>query len=243
MPTFFPRLATACIVGGLALGVASPALAQAEESADTGDAASRCQAQIDRRLDDLAAAQARAAGVDALTDTHESTINGIIDSTEAGLIDQSAAIAATTDRAELASLCAEIATEFRVYLVVLPQTHLTVSADRVDQAVVRGDELLAHLDEAIAAAAEAGADVTAAEALRDDAAAHLASASAGVAGAADQVLTVTPSSWNDGDGQTVIENTRAAVRTAHAEIKDGIEDGHAAIEAVRAALDAVSGDA
>ena len=154
-----------------------------------------------------------------------------------------ASSAATTDRAELASLCAEIATEFRVYLVVLPQTHLTVSADRVDQAVVRGDELLAHLDGAIAAAAEAGADVTAAEALRDDAAAHLASASAGVAGAADQVLTVTPSSWNDGDGQTVIENTRAAVRTAHAEIKDGIEDGHAAIEAVRAALDAVSGDA
>ncbi len=243
MPTFFPRLATACIVGGLALGVASPALAQADESADTGDVASRCQAQIDRRLDDLAAAQARAAGVDALTDTHESTINGIIDSTEAGLIDQSAAIAATTDRAELASLCAEIATEFRVYLVVLPQTHLTVSADRVDRAVARGDELLAHLDEAIAAAAEAGADVTAAEALRDDAAVHLASASAGVAGAADQVLTVTPSSWNDGDGQSVIENTRAAVRTAHAEIKDGIEDGHAAIEAVRAALDAVGGDA
>ena len=143
-----------------------------------------------------------------------------------------------------------------MYLVVLPQTHLTVSADRVDlraqgrklgdrhgRAVARGDELLAHLDEAIAAAAEAGADVTAAEALRDDAAVHLASASAGVAGAADQVLTVTPSSWNDGDGQSVIENTRAAVRTAHAEIKDGIEDGHAAIEAVRAALDAVGGDA
>ena len=178
-----------------------------------------------------------------MTAEHASTINTIIDSTEAGLAEQSVAIAAAEDHTELARLCAEIATEFRVYLVVLPQTHLTVGADRVDQAVGRGEELLARLDEAIAAAAEAGADVTEAQQLRDGAATHLADAAAGVLGTADTVLTVTPGSWNDGDGAAVIDASRTAVRNAHADITAGIEDGKAALEALRIALDAIGSDA
>ena len=47
-------------------------------------------------------------------------------------------------------------------------------------------------------AVEAGVDVDEAEALRAEAAAHLADASAGVVGVADEVLTVTPASWNEG---------------------------------------------
>ncbi len=236
MPMFTSRLAAACVVGGLTLGFAGPAVAQDDTpapSTDLGDAAARCQEQIDRRLDDLATAQARVADVDALTDTHKATINSIIDGTEAGLAETSIAIDAATDRATLVDLCTSIATDFRVYLVVLPQTHLTVGADRVDAAVDRGDELVAELDAAIAAALEAGADVGPAQALRDEAVAHLAAASAGVDGAGDQVLTVTPASWNDGDGAPVIEGTRTAVRAAHAEIKAAIEDGHAAVESLR----------
>lgn len=242
MPTFLTRrvLATGAAIG-LSLGVASPALAQeAAPTDDTTAVSDRCQASIDRRLGDLATAQARVAEVDALTDSHRATINTIIDTTEVGLTDQSAAIAAAVDRTELATLCAEIATEFRVYLVVLPQTHLAVGADRVDQATARGDELIAQLDSAIAAASDAGADITTAQALRDEAAAHLAAATSSVAGAGDQVLTVTPASWNDGDGADVIAATRSAVRAAHAEIKAGIEDGHAAIEAVRIALEDIA---
>ena len=259
MPTRLPRIATAVLAGSLALGVASPALA--EETTDDPTLAERCLDQIDRRIGDLGTAKSRAQNATALTDSHLGTITSIIDSTEAGLGELAVAIEATDDRATLVELCTSIATDHRVYLVVLPQTHLAIGADRVEAATDRGDELIATFDaavdaaiqagadvtEAVAlrndAAVQAGADVTEAVALRNDAAAHLADAATTAAGVGDQVLTVTPSSWNDGPGQTVIQDSRTAVRSGHEDIKAGIQDGKAAIEALRAAIDAVGSDA
>lgn len=250
MTTRIPRLAGVFLAAGLLVGTAAPALADDDSTAETrtDDAAAshnlkeRCQQAIERRLTDLAAAQVRVAGVDAVTDAHAATINSIIDTTEAGLSAHEADLDAEDDRLEIVRLCAEIATEFRVYLVVLPQTHLTVGADRVNAAGARGDALIAAFDDAVDAAIAAGADVAEAVELRDAAAAHLAAAIEQVDGAADAVLTVTPSSYNAGGGQTVISDTRSAVRAAHDELKDGIADGHAAIKALREALDAVGED-
>ena len=241
MPTRLPRIATAVLAGSLALGVASPALA--EETTEDPTLAERCLDQIDRRIGDLGTAKSRAQNATALTDSHLGTITSIIDSTEAGLGELAVAIEATDDRATLVELCTSIATDHRVYLVVLPQTHLAIGADRVEAATDRGDELIATFDAAVDAAIQAGADVTEAVALRNDAAAHLADAATTAAGVGDQVLTVTPSSWNDGPGQTVIQDSRTAVRSGHEDIKAGIQDGKAAIEALRAAIDAVGSDA
>lgn len=241
MPTRLPRIATAVLAGSLALGVASPALA--EETADDPTLADRCLDQIDRRIGDLGTAKSRAQNATALTDGHLGTITSIIDSTKAGLGDLAVEIEATDDRAILVELCTSIATDHRVYLVVLPQTHLAIGADRVEAAADRGDELIATFDAAVDAAIEAGADVAEAVALRDEAAAHLADAATGAAGVGDQVLTVTPAAWNDGPGQTVIQDSRSAVRSGHEDIKAGIQDGKAAIEALRAAIDAVGSDA
>jgi hypothetical protein len=68
-----------------------------------------------------------------------------------------------------------VASGYRVYLVVLPQTHLTVAADRIDAGVGIGRDLVDGLDTARsdlrraraepAAAEEAGA--AAVNALRD----------------------------------------------------------------------------
>ena len=246
MSTRIPRIAGAVLAAGLVFGTAAPALAEDGGSDDTVEEThglkDRCQQAIDRRLTDLAAAQTRIAGVEALTDAHEATINGIIDSTETGLAAHAVELDEEDNRLEIVKLCAEIATEFRVYLVVLPQTHLTVGADRVDLAVDRGDALVEAFDAAVDAAIEAGADVTDAITYRDKAVAHLDAAEASVAGVADEVLTVTPSSYNAGPGQTVINDTRAAVRGAHAEIKEGIADGQTAIEKLREALDAIGED-
>ena len=242
-----PRIAGVLLATGLLFGTATPAFAEDARSDDdateeTHGLRDRCDRAIDRRLTDLANAQNRVAGVEVLTDAHAATINGIIDSTEAGLAAHAVELAEADDRVEIVQLCTEIATNFRVYLVVLPQTHLTVGADRVDAAVARGDALVAAFDEAVEAAIEAGADVTDAVTSRDAAVAHLDAAAATVAGVADEVLTVTPASYNDGPGQTTIADTRAAVRSAHGELKDGIADGQLAIRKLREALDAVGED-
>lgn len=246
MSTRIPRIAGAVLAAGLIFGTAAPALAEDTGSDDgveeTHNLKERCQQAIERRLNDLAGAQARIAGVDALTDAHESTINGIIDSTESGLAAHAVALDEEENRLEVVKLCAEIATEFRVYLVVLPQTHLTVAADRVDHATDRADTLIEAFDVAVEAAIEAGADVSDAVAYRDKAVAHVDAAEASVVGVADAVLAVTPASYNAGPGQTVISDTRAAVRGAHTEIKEGIADGQTAIEKLREALDAIGED-
>ncbi len=242
MTTRIPRLAAALVVGGLTIGAAAPAFAQdetTEEEAGTEHVVNlkdRCQRAIERRLGDLATVQARLDDIEALTDGHENTLDGIIDSTESGLAQLSDDIADEDDRAELVALCTAIATDYRVYLVVLPQTHLTVGADRVDMAVDHGHDLLATFDAAVEAAITAGADVEDAVALRDQAAAHLSIAESSNSGVAAGALGVTPQSYNDGPGEVVLDTVRGALRTAHTELEAGIEDGRAAVEALRDAI-------
>ncbi|MEM7140297.1 MAG: hypothetical protein AAF548_04630 [Actinomycetota bacterium] len=247
MTSRFPTLATAALVGCLSLGVAAPAMAQdtgpavddeaaAAEERSRSEAARRCHDAIDRRLDDLAIAQARVNQVDALTVPHELAIDGIIDRTQVGLTSLENQIEAAGDPAEAVRLCATIAPDYRVYLVVLPQTHLTVGADRSQAGVSKGTGVIDALDEALARAAEVGADTTEAQALRDQALIHLDAANAANDGIAESVLAVTPSSFNDGDGKAVLDAGRADLRTTHAELKAASEDATAAASALRDAL-------
>ncbi len=237
-----PRLTAALLVGGLTIGAAAPAFAQEEADESEGDTEhvvnlrSRCQQAIERRLGDLGRTQTRIDGVEALTEGHESTLDGIIDSTESGLAQLSIDIADEDSRLELVQLCSEIATDYRVYLVVLPQTHLTVGADRVDAAAARGDELISTFDSAVEAAIAAGADVEAAVALRDQAVAHLNIAESSNSGVAAGALSVTPASYNDGPGEVILDTVRGALRTAHTELKAGLYDGKAAVKALREAI-------
>jgi len=245
----FPRLTSALLVGGLTIGATAPAFAQEEEADTEGDTEhvvnlkSRCQQAIERRLGDLHRTQTRIDGIEVLTEEHENTLDGIIDSTESGLAQLSEDIAGEDNRRELVQLCTQIATSYRVYLVVLPQTHLTVGADRVDAAAARGDELIDTFDTAVEAAIAAGADVDAAVALRDQAVAHLAIAESSNSGVAAGALGVTPASYNEGPGEVILDTVRGALRAAHAELKAGVEDGKAAIQALRDAIGDLGGPA
>ncbi len=237
-----PRLTAALLVGGLTIGAATPAFGQEESGETEGDTEhvvnlrSRCQQAIERRLGDLNRAQARIDGVDVLTAAHENSLDAIIDSTESGLSQLSASIADEDNRLELVQLCSQIAAEYRVYLVVLPQTHLTVGADRVDAAAARGDELISTFDETVEAAIAAGANVDAAVALRNQAVAHLDIAESSNSGVAAGALSVTPAGYNDGSGEVILDTVRGDLRTAHAELKSGLKDGKAAVHALRAAI-------
>ncbi len=242
-----PKLVIAVLVGILALGMTAPAFAQEVETPtpDTEESSlpglkARCQAAIDQRLDHLAAAQARVNRIDTLSDAHEATIDDIIDRTQSGLTRLGNRIDASTDRPVTVGLCAQIAPDYRVYLVVLPQIHLTVAADRSQVASRIGTEVLAKLDNAIARAAEAGADVTEAQAFRDVAQAALDSADAANDGVAAAVLDVTPDSYNDGDGEAVLDTARGQMRATHQALTEANEAGRAAGRALRDALGALA---
>ena len=245
MTTRISRLAGALLVGGLTLGIAAPAFAEDTGAEENGDDSARhrpCEAAIERRLNDLANVQIRLDGVDALTDAHEATIDGIIDSTESGLTQLAVDIDEAEGPADKLALCLTIAPDYRVYLVVMPQSHLTVASDRVDKALAVGDEIVARFDAAVDAAIAAGADVDDAVELRDAAVAHLDAAEVANSGVADSVLAVTPAGYNDGSGAATLESAREDLRGAHEQIGEGMDDGRAAIEALRDALEDLGED-
>jgi hypothetical protein len=241
----FPKLAITALTCVLTLGMTAPAIAQdVDEAPETGEHSlpgvkARCQEAIDERLDDAARAQAELNGITALTADHERALDDIIDRTQSGLTRLSNEIDAVTERPVVLRLCAQIAPGYRVYLVVLPQTHLTVAADRSQLATEIGYAVIDQLDEAITRAATVGADVTEAQAYRDTSLAHLEAADAANNGVADAVLAVTPDSYNHGDGRAVLEGARGHMRSAHSELQGSHVAGKAAAEALRDALDAL----
>lgn len=243
MTTRTTRIAGALLAGTLTLGFAAPALAQEEAPVEEAERhyeldalKAKCDRAIERRLGDLATATRRLDEVGTLTDAHEATLDGIIAATVAGLTDLRSEIAAAPDVPSTLRLCSTIASGYRVYLVVLPQAHLTVGADRSDFAIDLSEALVVEFDEAVERAIEAGADVTEAVALMDQAEDHLDAADVANDGVADSVLGITPQSWNDGPGKAALEAARASMHTTHSELKAANEDGKAALRALRDAV-------
>lgn len=244
MKTIYSRLASVALVGGLTFGITTPALADdgdtTEQHVSIDDLRERCDGAIERRLSGLDAAEARLTGSATLTGDHAATLIGIIDATEAGLVSLEADLAAAVDVAVVRDLCGQIGPDYRVYLVVLPQVHLTTGTDRVDAAVTRADQLVVEFDAAVAEAEAAGADVTEAVAHRDAAVAHIRTADDSVDGVADSVLAVTPDSYNAGPGSDVLDSARSALRTSHLELRTAHADARAAVKALREAIAAVN---
>ena len=124
-----------------------------------------------------------------------------------------------------------MATDYRVFAVLLPQVHLARIGDAAAAAQTRADGVSAKIDEAIGRANAAGKNVDAAteaaEAL-DDAVAKLGTDAQGLA---DQALAITPADFNGdkdvmdplrekgkavrADGKAV----RAAAKTVRTELK------------------------
>ncbi|MEZ5246000.1 MAG: hypothetical protein R2707_12950 [Acidimicrobiales bacterium] len=240
------RLITAALTGCLALAVATPATAQDDTTPERGasrtdeqrfaELRERCQAAVGQRLDSLARTRASIDGVAAVTEAHDAAIAAIVGDTEARLTALDRELSTATDRVTVTTLCATIAPDHRVYLVVLPQAHLTVGTDRVEAGVGIGRSMIGELDTAITAAGRAGADVTAAQAHRDASLEHLAAAEAATDGTADDVLAVTPASFDDGNGAEVLDIARDELRQARAELAAAEEAGAAAVAALREAL-------
>ena len=242
MKRTIPKLATATIASCLVLGLATPAMAQDDaaggEEHRHPDLKAHCQEAIDQRLDHLAHTQSRVDEVLTLSEAHEAAIDDIIDGTQSGLTLLANQVESAADRPTAIELCSTVAPDYRVYLVVLPQTHLTLGADRAQVSAEVGYAVINQIDDAIAKAAAAGADVGDAQMYRDQSLAHLQAADKANDGVADSVLAVTPTSYNEGTDIPVLEEARTSLRLAHAELEGANETGIAAAKALRDALGA-----
>jgi hypothetical protein len=169
----------------------------------------------------------------ALTDAHETSLEGILASTTTGLQALRAEIDAATTVDGAQEDVRRIAEDFRVYVVVSRQVSLVIAADVVAAGVERVEATADRLDDAIEAARAAGRNV-------GDAPSHLAAmrreadaAARAVEGDAAAVLALTPAAWNAGDAKPVLDAARASVREARGALRTAVREARAGFRDVR----------
>ena len=194
--------------------------------------------EIDRRIRDLKRVHDRVVGSNVMTEAHKATMLRIIVKTTTGLRELRAEIHGDVRLGELTEDLRRIAHDFRVYLLVIPQAHLTNAADAVFAIGKRFDAFDEKATGYIKRAQEAGYDTTKAEEALASMNRHVAAAEKQVDGLADKVLKLTPADWNDGSAKPILDEARRDLREARELLRQARADAHAVIEALRALRDA-----
>jgi len=190
--------------------------------------------EIDRRFATLTTLSTKVSSSKVLTPSDAAALQSEIGATRSGLTDLKTTIDAETSIPALKADIVKIATEFRVYLLVAPQVHLTNAADGVLFAQTKFATVNTNLAARIAAAKAAGKDTTAAQADLDAMNASVASA-VGLAGPLPaQLLALTPAQYNAGTAGPVLNSARASLLTARNDLKSAVADAKACRDALKA---------
>jgi len=184
-------------------GAPTPAAAGRHEFA----AKTKAIAAIDKRLAWLDVLTGHVNAAQHLTADHKATLLDKIDADRRGLRSLRAQIVADDDGPTFRQHAQQIVTDYRVYLLLSPQVHMTIVADAMDAAYARldtiADKLAAH-----------GKDVTQLRAKIDDAKAHADP----VPG---HVLPLEPHGYPTVD-KPVLDQARIDLKTARADLKDAV---------------------
>lgn len=180
---------------------------------------------IEKRSTAIDEALRRVQENEVVTDAHRARLVAVLGDTQTGLAELGEQIAAASTRAELGDGPQSIATDYRVFAVVLPQTAYTLGADRLTEQAIPG------LERAYAGLLEAaGDDSEALEALErmDDA---IEEADALAEGLAEGVLAVTPADYNE--DRSVMSEWRRRLANAHAAVREAVRAGREALRELR----------
>jgi hypothetical protein len=147
-------------------------------------------------------------------------------SEHAGLTTLKATIDADTTIASLRTDIAKIAPDYRVYLLVVPKTHIVAAADGAAKTSARFVPLASELQNIINLAKADGKDVTAAQAKLDDLNAKVSQANGLIAPVAGSVLPLSPADWNSGAAKPVMQAARQSLHQARNLLVDARQDAH-----------------
>jgi len=249
--------ATAVVVGGLAaltlagsVFAASPAPAATAPTAkpDTVCAAQRAavkndpsvphlialgNCEINRRYVTLDRLQAVVIVAPYLTSGDRTALEDEIASTRTGLQGLKTTIDADTTVGALKVDLPRIATDYRVYLLVVPQVHLTRGADAESAAASRLTTVAGRLQDLITFAQSQGRDVTAAKAALAAMTTDIGDAQGQLSGLSGKLLALTPADWNGGTAAPVLNGARASEKSAHDELVAARNEAKAVIAALK----------
>lgn len=181
---------------------------------------------IERRLAVLDALTRRIDTSAHLTASHRSTLAAQYATARSGLRALDAAIQADTALAEVRADQVKIVSRYRVYVLVVPKTHIVIAADRIAFIASALTSLESKL-EAAANKAPAGSDTDAAMAALADMAKQIKAATGAVSGVADSVLALEASGYPANrsillSARADLVTARTALRAARAEAATAI---------------------
>jgi hypothetical protein len=158
-----------------------------------------------------------------LTSADQSTLEHDISSVELPGIE------ALQPQAQSATTCAELKTiahsmvyDYRVYVVMSPQTHLTIAADDASFVDAKMAALEPKIEQAIADAKAKGKDVSGAEAAFADFQSQVSSAGSAVSGLSATLLAQTPQGYPG--NESVFQGAKSTLSTARGELHQAYQD-------------------
>ena len=205
--------------------------ARDEPTVENLQAVGRCE--IDRRLETLEKLQKAVDASRALTDAHETSLEGILASTTDGVTALRAEIDAATTEEALRGEIRRIFEDFRVYALVARQVWLVTADDTVVAAAARLTDVAGRLEAAIDAAEAAGRDVGDARSHLAAMTAAISAAQAAVGGDAAAVLALTPAGWNAGDAKPVLDAARSSITEARSSLRTAVREARAGFRDLR----------
>ena len=191
--------------------------------------------EINRRFVTLTSLSAKIAASKVMASSDAAALQGEISSTRSGLTSLKATIDSETGPLALKADIVRIATEYRVYLLVVPQVNLVNAADGVLAAQSKFADVNTRLAARIAAANAAGKDTAAAQVDLDAMNAAVTKAAGLAAPLPAALLPLTPAEYNGGTAGPILTNARTALGQSRDLLKSAIADA----QACRAALNAL----
>lgn len=190
--------------------------------------------EINRRFTTLTALSTAITASKVMASADAAVLQGEISSTRSGLTSLKAAIDSETVGLALKADIVKIATDYRVYLLVVPQVHLVNAAGGVLATQSKFTDINTKLSARIATAKAAHKDTAAAQ---SDLAAMNAAVAKAVGSATPLpawLLALTPDQYNTGTAGPVLSKARAAVVSARNDLKSAVADAQACRTALAA---------
>jgi hypothetical protein len=228
-------LIAAGLAGSLVLAGALPALADSTPTPSTsaGATAKACsaarltfiKARVDlatsRRYTEISKLTSHLSVRPHVTSDDRATLTNLYASDRSGLGQVDATVQADTTCASAVSDGKKIVTDFRIYLLVAPQTHLTVASD----SGTWGTSQLMGAEPALQKAIDAiptGANKTQAQSLYNDAVSKVSTAQSNFAGVSAAALALTPAGY-PGNAPT-LNSLRSKVLAGTSALQSAVQD-------------------
>jgi hypothetical protein len=188
--------------------------------------------EINRRFATLNDLSSRITASKVMTSSDAAALKSEIGSTSSGLTSLKATIDSSTDIAALKADIVKIATDSRVYVLVVPQVNLVNAADGVLALQTKFADVNTKLTALIAKAKTAGKDTTAAQSHLD--AMNLAvTAAVGLASPVPAaLLPLTPVQYNGGTAGPILSGARTALEQARDKLKTALAEAKACRDAL-----------